>query len=179
MSGANLIFLVAATLAMFASGCMPQMHATQPFGDANTMLVESHASTGMLSSAKAIIIVYRRTDAAVDGTSQPKPPKMIVVPYDELRDVRFMDTGLSFGSYVVGDVNCRTSVLVYRNGYEPVWLEKKFFGRDYRYPPSITLMRCDPVRGRRMVFEAVGAAFRGEAEKYRQQVLKKLAKELD
>ncbi len=158
-----------------AVACVPQVRVYRPFKDVNTILVDARATNMMVSSAKAILVAYRRSVEGPDGTTEPKSPKLIVVDFDDLRNVRFVDQGVRTWNYAEGAVHSRESILIYKPGYEPTWLERRLFGKEYRYPAKIVLAPCDPVRGRKLVFDAVTQAFRGETESCRRAALQKLA----
>jgi hypothetical protein len=166
---------VTVLLATLLVGCV-HVSVYQPFKDVNTMLVEAGSGKSMISSAKAILIVYRRTPEVGERGSEAKEPKLEIVDYDDLRTVRFVDEQVSFRSSARGSVRGHEAILVYKTGYEPVWLERRLSGREYRYPPALTLRRCDPVRSKQMVCDAVRQAFRLESESTRQGALKKLAR---
>lgn len=162
-------------LVAMAVGCVPHLRVYQPFKEINTMLVEPGATNMLVASAKAIVVDYRRTVEKADGTTEAKRPKLIVVDYDDLRNLHFVNQGFRTGNYTAGAVHSRESILVYRSGFEPAWLERKFFGKTYRYPTKLVLVRCDPVKGRKMVFDAIAQIFRGETESYRRATLTMLA----
>ena len=170
--------LVSFVLLLLVMGCA-HVHVHRPFSDVNTMVVIAGQTNALLGSARAVIIDYRQTAGRDDGTAESKTPQLIVANFDELRDVKFIDTGMSLGAHAVGDVHSRQQVLVYRSGYEPAWLEKKLVGKKYRYPTTLALVPCDPVRSRRLAFDAISHVFRDESEKVRQSALKKLARYLD
>jgi hypothetical protein len=170
--------LIAVVVAALAAGCVPHFRVYRPFRDVNTILIDSRATNMMVSSAKAVLVAYRRTVESAAGTTEPKSPKLIIVNYDDLRNVRFVNEGIRTWNFTAGAVHSRETVLVYRDGYEPAWLERRYFGKQYRYPTTLKLKQCDPVRGRKMAFDAVDRAFRGEPESHRRAVLKKVAEEI-
>jgi hypothetical protein len=167
-----------ALLVLFVVGCV-RVHVYEPFKDINTMLVEAGPQKPMLSSAKAILVVYRRTPETEKQGSEAKVPKLVIVDFDDLRDVRFVDQEVSLGSSTTGDVRGRESILVYKPGYEPVWLERRRIGKEFRYPSSLMLKPCPPVRARQLAADAIRQAFRMESESTRQAALKKLAANLN
>jgi hypothetical protein len=155
-------------------GCV-HVRVYHPFKDVNTMLVDARAPKMMLASAKAILIAHMRSVEEADGTTVPTEPKLIVVDYCDLRGVRFVDERKKAGKYARGSMHSREAILVYKPGFEPAWLERRFYGKDYRYPVTLALRPCDPVRARRLVFDAVAKAFAGETESCRQAALRKIA----
>jgi hypothetical protein len=159
-------------------GCV-ELHGHYPFSHVNTIVVAAGKTNAPLGSAKAVVIAYRQTPGRAEGLAQPKTPKVFVVNYDELRGVKFVDRGVRIGSHAVGDIYSREKILVYRSGFEPAWLEKKPIGKQFKYPTILALIPCDPVRGRRLVFDAVSNVFREEPETVRQAILKKLARSLE
>lgn len=161
-------------LIAIAVGCV-HVRVYSPFKDVNTMLVDARAPKMMLSSAKAILVIHRRAVEKADGTTEPMSPKLMIIDYVDLRNVRFYDGQMSVGQYATGSVHGREAILIYKPGYEPAWLERRFFGKNYKYPMTLALVPCAPVRGRRLVFDAVTQAFRGEAESCRRAALEKLA----
>lgn len=164
-------FIAIVSLAM---GCV-HVRVYHPFKDVNTMLVDARAPKMMLASAKAILIARMRNIEQADGTTAPTEPKLIVVDYCDLRNVRFVDEQMKAGKYARGSVHSREAILVYKPGFEPVWLERRFYGKEYRYPLTLALRPCDPVLARRLVFDAVAKAFAGETESCRQGALRKMA----
>lgn len=170
--------LAALLLSTLVFGCA-HVHVQRPFADVNTMVVVAGRTNIVLGSAKALIIDFRQTPGQDKGSAEPKPPQLVVANFDELRDVKLVDKGVSVGAHAIGNVHSRQKVLVYRSGYEPAWLEKKLIGKKYRYPTVLALVPCTPVRSRRLAFDAVSYAFRDESEKVRQAALKKLAEYLN
>lgn len=158
-----------------AIGCV-HVRVYRPFKDVNTVLVDAKAPKMMVSSAKAVLVAHMRTVQQADGTTAPTKPKLIVVDFCDLQNVRFVDERLTAWQYASGSVHSREAILVYKTGYEPAWLERRFIGKEYKYPTKLALVACDPVRARRLVYEAVGKEFGGETESYRQEALRKLAK---
>lgn len=179
---ANVIYMFRRSCAVIAlaglvAGCV-HVHVYEPFKDINTMLVESGPQRPMLSSAKAILVVYRRTPETEKKGSAAKSVKLKIVDFDELRDVRFVDQEVSLGSSATGDVRGHEMILIYKPSYEPVWLERRRVGNEYRYPTALMLKPCDPVRARQLAADAIRNAFRFESESTRQAALKKLAQNL-
>lgn len=139
------------------------------------MLVDARAPKMEVSSAKAILIAHMRNIEQGDGTTAPTEPKLVIVDYCDLRDVRFVDEQMKAGKYARGSMHSREAILVYKPGYEPAWLERRFYGKEYRYPVTLALRPCDPVLARKLVFDAVAKAFAGETESCRQAALRKMA----
>jgi hypothetical protein len=163
---------------LLSFGCA-QLHVHRPFSDVNTMVMIAGKTNAPMGSTKAVVIAYRQTPGQEQGVAQPKTPKVFVVNFDELRDMKFVDRGVRVGAHAMGDVYCREKILVFRRGYEPAWLEKKLVGQEYLYPRTLALVPCRPVRSRRLTFDAISHVFRDEPESVRQSALKKLARELD
>lgn len=161
-------------LVTVAFGCV-HVRVYHPFKDVNTILVDPRAPKMMVSSAKAILIAQMRAVQQADGTTEPTKPKLIIVDFCDLRDVRFVDEQMKAWQYATGSVHSREAILVYKPGYEPAWLERRFVGKQYKYPSTLVLKPCDPLRGRKLVFDAVSTAFRGESESCRQAALRKMA----
>jgi hypothetical protein len=169
---AGLIFV------LLAVGCA-QFHVHRPFQDVNTTVLMAGKTNAPLGSAKAVVIAYRQTPGQEKGIAQPKTPQIFVANFSDLHNFKVIDKGVRIGTYAVGDVYCRERILVYRSGYEPAWLEKKLHRKTYSYPATLTLVPCDPVRSRRLVFDAVSHVLQDEPESVRQAALKKLASQLE
>lgn len=170
--------LVSLVLLLLVTGCA-HVQVRRPFARVNTIVVVAGHTNIVLGSAKAIIFDYRQTPGRDEGSAEPKAPQLIIANFDELRNVKLVDKDVRLGAHAVGNVHSRQKVLVYRSGYEPAWLEKKPIGKTYRYPVRLALIPCDPVRGRKLAFDAVSYVFRDEPENVRQSALKKLARNLE